>query len=514
MQKEFDIVIIGSGLGGLVCANILAKEGMRVLVLEKNQQFGGSLQTFSRDKVIFDTGVHYIGGLLPGQNLHKYFHYFGILDGLNLRQMDVNGFDMVSFDGDPTDYPFAQGSENFVQQLSAFFPQERDAIQQYIDLMAQVCDCFPLYKVQSNDRPTYNESLMALKASDVIDGLTENPKLKAVFAGTNFLYDGLEGRTPFYVHALATNSYIESAWRCIQGGSQISKLLIREIRKMGGVVLKHKKIVGIYADENGKIDFVKTEDGSQYRGKNYISNLDPKKTLPLVKNFTFRKAYLKRIFEAEETISSFSLYITLKPKSFPYFNKNFYHFKSQNQVWTAVDYDPKDWPLSYMMSMGVNSNQDTFADSLSVLTYMKYEEVKKWQNTFNTVVEKDMRGADYEKFKEDKTELILKELEKKFPTIRQCIQSTYVATPLTYRDYIGNSTGSLYGFIKDANFPLRNYLAPRTKIKNLFLTGQSISMHGILGVTIGAVLTCSELIGHQNLLEKINHAYQNFNSNT
>src|SRR5690606_38609915 len=62
MRESFDIIVIGSGLGGLVCAAILAKEGRKVLVLEKNKQYGGNLQTFVRNRCIFDTGVHYLGG--------------------------------------------------------------------------------------------------------------------------------------------------------------------------------------------------------------------------------------------------------------------------------------------------------------------------------------------------------------------------------------------------------------------------------------------------------------------
>lgn len=514
MQEEFDIIIIGSGLGGLVCANILAREGLSVLVLEKNQQFGGNLQTFSRDKVIFDTGVHYIGGLLPGQNLHKYFHYLGIADKLKLQQMNPDGYDFVTFDKDENEYPYAQGLDNFVKQLSRFFPEEKEAIRKYGEKMKWVCESFPLYKVKANavsasgqENPVSNEELMSLKASEVINDLTENPKLRAVLAGTNFLYAGIENKTPFYVHSLSINSYIESAWRCVNGGSQISKLLIKEIRKLGGKVMKHQKVVSISVDESGEIEFVKTSDGKIYSGKQFISNIDPKKTLELIENYPLRKSYRKRIYESEDTISSFSLYISLKPDCFPYLKHNYYHFKNEENVWSSIHYDEKNWPESYMVSFSAKSENNGFSDGISVLAYMRYEEVEKWKTTFNTVAEKDFRGNKYEEFKAEKTEILLKELEKKFPDIRKCIQQTYVATPLTYRDYIGSSTGCMYGFAKDADFPLKNYLPPRTKIKNLFLTGQSISMHGVLGVTIGAVLTCSELIGRKYLIDKINSVY-------
>src|SRR5690554_445973 len=82
-------------MGGLVSSIILAKEGLKVCVLEKNNQYGGNLQTFVRDKVIFDTGVHYIGGLEKGQNLYQYFKYLGIIDGLRLKRMDKDAYDYI-----------------------------------------------------------------------------------------------------------------------------------------------------------------------------------------------------------------------------------------------------------------------------------------------------------------------------------------------------------------------------------------------------------------------------------
>ena len=156
-----------------------------------------------------------------------------------------------------------------------------------------------------------------------------------------------------------------------------------------------------------------------------------------------------------------------------------------------------------MVSMGVRKNQDEWADQLTSITYMRYEEVAQWEDTFNTVAQKNNRGQTYEQFKNEKTEIFIKELEKKFPNIRECIQSVYTSTPLSYRDYIGCNQGSMYGYVKDANSPLMSFISPRTKIANLYFTGQGLNMHGILGVTISGVVTCSEILGGEYLLNKI-----------
>ena len=116
-MQQYDVVIIGSGLGGLACGTILAKEGYNVCVLEKNKQIGGMLQTFARDKVIFDTGVHYVGGLNEGQNLYQFFKYFGIMDKLKLRKMDEDFVDGLMFADDPTVYKYAQRYDNFIRQM-------------------------------------------------------------------------------------------------------------------------------------------------------------------------------------------------------------------------------------------------------------------------------------------------------------------------------------------------------------------------------------------------------------
>jgi len=501
VHKTYDVVIIGSGLGGLVSAIILAKEGKKVCVLEKNRQYGGNLQTFVRDKTIFDTGVHYIGGLEEGQNLYKYFTYLGIMDKLQLKKLDENHYDVITFDDDPNQYPHAQGYDNFVKQLSAFFPEEEEHLKDYCKSIDYTCNSFPFYDLRSGNG--YQDKILSLNTKSHIDSLTQNNKLRAVLAGSNFLYAGIPDKTPFYVHALSINSYIQSAWRCINGGSQITKHLIRELRKYDGEVFNYSKVVN-FTTEESRVTSVETEQGKSFKGDLFISNIEPKTTLKMIGIEKFRKAYYNRIQNLDVLPSAFSLYIVLKPKSFPYLNYNIYHFKDSTKVWDAFSYSEESWPEGYMISMNTSSKDQQWADSLTAITYMSFDEVKAWEKTHNTTSEVEDRGESYEAFKQRKATAFINELEKKFPNIKNCIHSINSSTPLSYRDYIGGHRGNLYGYVKDASNPMKTFISPKTKLENLFLTGQSINMHGILGVTIGAVVTCSEILGKEYLIEKIN----------
>lgn len=503
MQPEFDVIIIGSGLGGLICANILSREGMKVLVLEKNNQFGGNLQTFVRERCIFDTGVHYIGSLDKGQNLYRLFQYLHIADKLRLERMDIDAFDCISFDGDPHEYPYAQGGTNFIHQLSHFFPEEKPAIRQYYEKMQEMCSYFPMYHLNPGSTSYMQENIMSIKADAFINSLTADTKLQAVLAGTNFLYAGVADQTPFYMHALSVNSYIESAWRCVQGGSQIAKALVQEIRKYGGNVLRRQEVLSLHT-ENGIVSAVTTTDGTHIRANTFISNIHPGKTLRMLGDYPLRKSYSRRIQEARESPAAFSVYLVLKPGTVAYHNKNYYHFKSPKHVWRGSFYTPEEWPGQYMLSMTPAKDNPQWAESITILTYMRFDEVAPWADTHHTVVADNSRGTAYTQFCKQKMDKLLDETEKKFPGLRKHIRSSYTATPLTYRDYIGSYTGGMYGFVRDADQPLKNVFQSKTKISNLLLTGQYIHMHGMLGVTIGAVLTCSELLGKEYLLTKIN----------
>lgn len=510
MTKKYDILVIGSGLGGLVSALILAKEGLKVCVLEKNNQYGGNLQTFSRDKLIFDTGVHYLGGLSKGQNLNQYFTYLEIIDQLDLQQMDIDAYDKITFGDDVTEYPHAQGYKNFVQQLSAFFPEEKLNLERYCKEIQYICDRFPRYNLKAENDD--NEEILHLNTRRIIESITANTKLQAVLLGSNFLYGGDSGNIPFYVHALTVNSYLQSAYKCEKGGSQISKLLIKKLREYKADVFKYSEVTEMLFDTNNTVTSVKTKEGKEFFADKFISNIEIRSVIKLIGEKRLKKSFYNRILSWEPVSSCFSVYLVLKPNTIPNFNYNRYHFSSEDLVWNASKYQPNNWPTTYMLSSTPSKKNPEYAESLTALSYMDFDEVKKWEISKNTISEENTRSADYEVFKLKKAEKMIVELEKKIPNLRESIISIYTSSPLSYRDYIGSYEGNMYGYMKNSDNPLKTMVSPRTKIENLFLTGQSVNMHGILGCTIGAFNTCAEILGKE-YLDQILHRFTTHEKN-
>ena len=498
-MNRFDIILIGSGLGSLLCGYILSREGFNVCLLESHSSPGGCLQSFTRGPDSFDTGIHYIGSMLPGQTLNSYWKYFGLSQSLDLVRLDENCFDLISFDDG--EFPLAQGFENFTEQLSGYIPDSSLFLKHYISALRETVSSFPLYNLEM-PRTHTETSWMGKNAFTFLDSLPGNRNSKQILlkiiAGNNFLYAGRKESTPWHQYALINHSFISSAWRLKQGGRQIADHLIRAIRTNGGTVLTKKevKLVSCLKDKF----LVKTSDGEIFVATRIVAGIHPQAAISLIDPSLVKRSFSSRILSMDNTVSSFALYISLKPESFPYLNYNVYYHNTQD-VWADQNCRGDQWPAMYFMYTPSPGASGNFASSVCVMSYMRFEEVRRWENSIT-----GRRGKDYRAFKNDHAEKLLKLIERRFPDFRKAVSSFEVSTPLTWRDYTGTPEGSMYGIRKDSDNYLKTMILPHTKIPGFYFTGQNLNMHGAPGVTIGSIMTCAEILGMEYLFKKLHDA--------
>lgn len=499
LDNKRDIIVIGAGLGGLLCGALLAKEGYRVMVLEKNKQIGGSLQSFGVDGKLFESAVHYIGSLQEGQTLYKIFNYLGILDKISLEKLDENCFDKIILDN--REYSMAQGYENFIETLAAEFPHQRENLAAYIREIKMVCAHFPLYNMRIGSvAEKMKVAHFGLKQK--IDELISDDTLKQVLAGNNLLYASDYETTPFFIHALIENSYIESSWKCKMGSIQIAKCLQEIIQQNGGRVLKNMDVTQI-RETDGLIKYVETADHKKYFADKVISNLHPAVTYSLLDSKIIKPITKKRIASTANTSAALMVNISLEEKKILYRNNNIYYHKKPD-VWLDLQHPDNENPNSYGIFFYQDHKHKLYARGLSVLTYMSMELFTQWEDTFHTTSDKQQRGQGYINKKNHLAIKFINEIEKIIPGLKSAVKEIDVCTPLSYRDYLNIPGGSMYGLQKNVNDLANTTYATRTKIPNLYLTGQNINLHGVLGVSITALLTVAEITGLEYLVNKIN----------
>ena len=220
-----------------------------------------------------------------------------------------------------------------------------------------------------------------------------------------------------------------------------------------------------------------------------ISDTHPMRTLELLDTNLIRPAFRKRINAIPQTVGGFSVYLRFKDGEVPYMNSNFYGY-IQDSPWGCEQYDEASWPKGYLYMHLCHEPQPKFAKTGVILSYMQMADVERWKGTHV-----GHRGEDYEAFKHEKAERLLAAVEQEFPGLRDKLEDYYTSTPLTYQDYTGTEGGSMYGIAKDVSLGAACRVPHRTKVPNLLQTGQNINSHGILGVIVGTIVTCTEILG-------------------
>lgn len=500
-MEKYDVIIIGGGLGGLFCGAILSKEGMKVLLLERHHTVGGCLQSFHRNGRILDTGMHYVGSMREGQIMHLYLKYLDVYDSLRLRELDESGFERIYL-LNGKEYRHAIGYERFVDTLAADFPDEYNGLKQYSRILQDINQLISPQMLKHGKIADFDKCMkyMSLSASDTIDSCVKDPVLRSVLAGTNALYAGNRNTTSLYEHGIINSSNIEGCSYFVDGSQQLADKLAERIRNNQGKIRMSADVSQIHID-GLYADYVELKGGERIYAKNVISSLHPVTTMAILgNNSVIKKSFHTRINSLSNTYGFFTTYLIIRPNTIPYVNSNHWYYNTDD-VWSIDKGRYKGFDMPFMLVISQPNSISNYTEVITILTPMPKQQIKQWSETSI-----GKRGRDYEAFKARYSEVIIDYVCQFQPELRSNIEQVYTATPLTYRDYTGTPDGSAYGVLKDYHNPLAAYIPVKMKIPNLYLTGQSINVHGCLGTSISAVATCGELIGMEYLTKKISNA--------
>lgn len=516
VHDHYDAIIIGSGLGSLTAATLLAKEGHKVLVLERHYTAGGFTHVFKRQGYEWDVGIHYIGEVHREQSLLR--RMFDYITNSQLKWSEMGEvYDRIVV-GDKI-YDFVKGTENFKEKLTGYFPDEAEAIHQYVDLV---------FKVTKASRNFYMEKAMPPLASkisgnfmrsaylkyasrttqEVLEELTQNQELIKVLTGQYGDYGLPPSQSSFAMHATLVRHYFSGGNFPVGGSSQVVETIAPVLNECDSTILISAEVEKVLV-ENGEAVGVKMADGKEFRANLVISGAGVMTTYKkLIPPEVVQKHQLEnQLTKVNNSVAHISLYIGLKgaPEELKLPKANYWVYPSDashDECVSRYSQDTKHpFPVVYISFPSAKdpewSNRYPGKSTIDIITLMPYEVFQKWEDT-----RWKKRGEDYEALKETYAQRLLEELFKLEPHLRDKIDFYELSTPITTKHFVNYEKGEIYGLEHSPERFKHKFLRPHTPIKNFYLTGQDIVTAGIGGALFSGLLTASA-ITKKNILKKI-----------
>lgn len=497
MQKK-SVIVIGGGLGGLFSGSLLAKNGINVIVLEKNSTIGGGLQTFVRFGETYDTGMHVISGMHEGCNIRRLCDYLDIYDETLFKDVDDNCADNIYIASDGMTYKIGAGKTRFIASLSRYFPHQRECLMNYVTAMYEMVSNIPLFNLRHRDNTNYlNNADFLLPVDDFIAKYITDRQLQGLLSYLAMTYAGECQITPAYVHALVSVFYLMGPCRFSGGSFRLAEKLACTIEKNGGQIFTNEAVCHIH-NEGNKIVSVETNTGRCLSADYYISDINPQMILQAIDDeHVFKKAFRDRLNHMPMTYSAFTINLKFRPNSFRYLNHTGFYFNDYDAAW-KIRHVATEWPQGFLYMTPPEPNQGKFCQKMIITVPMPWTMVKKWEDT-----RLSQRTRDYYFWKKLCLDCVLDKMQDIFPGIRNCIEAVNTASPLTIRDYYGTKEGAMCGYKKNYKDIARTELGTKTKLQNLFMTGQSVNLHGFCGVPLTAIQTSEEILGENFIIDKL-----------
>ncbi len=512
MTRDWDAIVIGSGMGGLSAASLLARVAdKKVLVLEKHAEPGGFTHVFRRDGASWDVGLHYVGGLEKEHLERQLFDYItgGALDWNKM----TDEFERFVYPG--FTFPVPSDPALYEQRLVERYPDEEKAIRTYFRNV-RWASAWHIRRVREQMMPAPIAWAMAVrryletaKATQTIgaymDAHFRSPELKALLTSQWGDYGVPPHKGAFALHALVVCSYLEGAFFPAGGSGRIARTIEAVIEAHGGAIRTCQEVTSIVV-ENGRAVGVKAIDRhcaepkeTVYRAPVVVSDAGaPITFLQLLPRDgeTGRKTadIRKRIETLAGGFSAVTLYIRLtKPvSSLGVLGENYWintgldHDDLAANTAMTIEGEPR---YGYLSFPSAKSGDDRF-HTAEILTALDPEAFAPWRDT-----ESGRRGADYEALKQRISDGLLRLAELAVPGLSDLVVYKELSTPLTIQHFTSHPMGRFFGLPGTSERYRASPLRARTPVPGLVLTGSDMSSLGVVGAMIGGLAAASNILG-------------------
>jgi phytoene dehydrogenase-like protein len=479
-----NIVIIGSGVGGLSTGIILSLLNYSVTVVEKNPLSGGLMRSYRRGGIDCPVGVHYVGALGANEPLGKMFHILGIpIEDLFTRMGESGIIDRYIFEDFVFDLPVS--IDAFERNIKSAFPAEITLIDVFMKNLREIAGRMldPAFLINQGD-PFQNMDFFQ-PMGEFLDKFDASAGLRAVLAVPCQLIGVQLVECPVIFHHMVLAGYLFSSWRLKVSGSTMADVFTRRFQELGGKLILNDGCDKIILDE-GEVAGVRLNSGTNLGADTVVAAVHPKILLNLLEPDALKSSYRQRIANLKETEGVVAVQISVDASAHPEIDHNIYQ-----------RYNDEKELIKDGIFYQLRQSNDKDVNLISIFTRSLYSEWSKWENTIS-----GKRGKDYEEKKLSIGQDLLQKANEVFGSLKNA-RILDVFTPLTLRDYVNCPEGSCYGVMRSSAQLLKIASLSKPLISGLFLAGQNAVAPGVLGTILGSFNAVRQIIGASRFAEEI-----------